>query len=173
MTRTMTTMTTTDLANWRAHVLDITRKNQPREPRADWKGVFLLDAAGTLLITPTSPFHTRNPQDWQKALTVWFPGMIVTQQARAYALVDHVWQSEAPQAREGGTAADPTRREAVLIGLGARLDDGEIVNEVWNARVTRRTNQRPALGPWEQAEGAGGARFEALHRAIVLAGRSN
>lgn len=155
-----------DLAAWREHVLAITRQNQPQTPKGDWTGVFLIEEKEEMVIMPTSPYRP-SALVWEKALAVWFPALIVEKKARAYALVDHIWQSESAAAYlAGSTAADPNRAEAVLVVIGARVGNGEIVQESWDARVSRLGQGPPLLGPWREHLRAEGIRFGPMQAAL-------
>lgn len=154
-----------DLIAWREHVLKTTRQNQPQTPQGDWTGVFLVEEAEEMVIMPTSPYRA-TAAVWEKALTLWFPAMLIDKAARAYALVDHIWQSESAAAHLAGTAVDPNRNEAVLIVIGARVGNREVVQESWDARVSRIGEGPPLLGPWREHLRAEGTRFGPLQAAL-------
>jgi hypothetical protein len=154
-----------DLDGWRKNALATTRRNAPGTPQGDWTGVFLVETGEEMAIVPTSPYRL-NRQVWTKALTVWFPGLLVAKEARAYALVDHVWQSTTPQAHILGTAADPQRTEAVMVYIGARTVEGEVLHETWDGAVTRFDARPPQLGSWRECIHAEGDRVGPLQAAL-------
>lgn len=154
-----------DLDAFRKHLFTTTRQQAPQTPQGDWTGVLLVETAEEMDIIPIQPYRL-NRTMWSQALTVWFPALLVTKGARAYGLVEHVWQSTTPQAHVLGTAADPNRTEAVVAIIGVRAGNREVLLETWDAEVTRLSARPPRLGPWREHVHAEGERFGPMQAAL-------